>query len=216
MKIYVITLIFFLNFILPKNLLAQNNNETAAAAGVAAIAGIASAIAAVEQIKESLELTATEYVLENFPEFKQFELKTLDLNGKKMKDMSSVSVITFTIQGITNDKNKFIPSKDKKVLVAFTSRGWFNDYGLDYSKIFWEIYDKKEFENILVAFAKLAGPEQNEEFVREVVSTKLLSKSGFGSPAKLKFYKMDGDMYLVNDYSNKFKFVYNEKSPFQL
>ena len=82
------------SILLPRFSFSQNNN---AATTTAAIAGgllaIGAGIASIEQMKERAELTATEWILKNNPELKNFSLKTLDFDGKKLKDMSSVSVI---------------------------------------------------------------------------------------------------------------------------
>ena len=84
-------------FLLPTHLKAQNKGD--AALGITGgLMAIGAGIAAVEQMKESAELTATQWVLTNLPDKTSFSLKTLDFDGKKLKDMSSVSVISFTIQ----------------------------------------------------------------------------------------------------------------------
>ena len=78
-------------FLVPKNNQAQNNDDAAlAGAAIGALIGAANKI---QQIKEQVELHATQYILHNHHEYNQFELKTLDFDGKKIKDMSSTSLL---------------------------------------------------------------------------------------------------------------------------
>ena len=44
------------------------------------------------------------------------------MNGTKLKDISSVEIITYTIRDIDTD--------NKYVLFAFASFGWANEYGV--------------------------------------------------------------------------------------
>ena len=76
----------------PKNASAQNNNAAGIATAVGGLMAIGAAIATIENMKERAELVATEFILTNNPELQNFSLKTLDFDGKKLKDMSSVSV----------------------------------------------------------------------------------------------------------------------------
>ncbi|WP_255593001.1 hypothetical protein [Mesoflavibacter sp. SCSIO 43206] len=48
-------------------------------------------------MKEHAELTATQWILTNQLNMNSFSLKTLDFDGKKLKDMSAVSMICFKI-----------------------------------------------------------------------------------------------------------------------
>ena len=93
-----ITLVFLvLLSILPKSMQSQGEGEAIAAVAGGLLA-IGAGVAAVEQMKEQAELTATQWILENQPNLESFSLKTLDFDGKKLKDMSSASVMTFKIQ----------------------------------------------------------------------------------------------------------------------
>ena len=132
-----ITLLFLLISItfIPKKINAQDNGAAIAATAGALIA-IGAGIAAVEQMKERAELTATEWILANHPEIQTFSLKTLDFDGKKVKDMSSASVITFKIQEFTADDDIQLDGI-KHILIGFTSHGWINEYGIDFNKVKW-------------------------------------------------------------------------------
>ena len=72
----------FICLIVPKQLKAQNDGAAIAGA-VGALALVGAGVAAVEQMKESAELTATQWVLSNHPEMSSFSLKTVDFDGKK-------------------------------------------------------------------------------------------------------------------------------------
>jgi len=208
-----ITLVFLIALsIIPKNLYSQNEGEA-----IAAIAGgllaIGAGVAAVEQMKEQAELTATEWILSNESELENFSLKTLDFDGKKLKDISSASVMTFKIQEfVPSDKPKL--TGKKQILFAFTSRGWISEYGIDFSKVTWHLIDSNEWMNMMIAYSKVASEKTNENLIREslkegkIVNKGVKTKKGEDIP----FYKLEGDMYLVTDYSPEMKIIYNEKS----
>ncbi|WP_235856515.1 hypothetical protein [Flagellimonas oceanensis] len=117
------TLLFLaLAIFIPNQQRAQDNGAAAAVATVGALAAIGAGIAAVEEMKERAELTATQWVLSNNPEMTSFSLKTLDFDGKKLKDMSTTSVITFKIQEFVPKDDPILDGK-KFVLLGFTSHG---------------------------------------------------------------------------------------------
>ena len=137
-----VLLIIVISCLFPKQLNAQNDGTLVA--GVAGgLLAIGAGVVAVEQMKEQAELTATQWILSNHPELSSFSLKTLDFDGKKVKDMSSTTVISFKIQ-------EFIPSDKpelngkKQVLFGFTSSGWINEYGIDFNKVKWYLIDDTE------------------------------------------------------------------------
>ncbi len=200
--------------LLPKQLNAQSNTGViaGAAAGVMAIgAGI---IASIEDSKERAELRATQHVLMNYPELKSFSLKTLDFEGKKLKDMSSVSVISFKVQEFTPMDEPKLNGK-KWVLFGFTSFGWISEQGIDFSKVQWFLIDRTEWMKMMVAYAKVASAEKNESTLKQKVERGLIDKKGIrnGGSIAVPFYKkMEEDMYLTVDYSDDMKLVYNERS----
>jgi hypothetical protein len=152
-------------------------------------------------------------VLTNHPEYSKFSLKTLDFDGKKLKDMSSTSVITFKIRefDIKGDE----PELGKKlVLFGFTSFGWINEYGIDFNKVKWFLIDSDEWMNMMTVYSKVASGEKNEETIREALRNgKVLNKGiKVKKGENIDFYRIDGDMYLVTEYSPEMKFIYNERS----
>jgi hypothetical protein len=209
-KIFTLTIIILSVF--QQNLKAQDDG-----AAIAAVAGgllaIGSGIAAIELMKEQAELNATEWFLTNHPQHNQFSLKTLDFDGKKLKDMSATSVISFKIQDFELINGE--PELGKKfVLFGFTSFGWINEYGINFDKVRWFLIDSEEWMNMMLSYSKVASGEKNENVIREallngkVVNRGIKTKKG----DDIDFYKIDGDMYLVTDYSPDMKFIYNERS----
>jgi hypothetical protein len=211
MKNVIIALCTLLIFI-PKQSNAQDKGAAIAGA-VGALAAIGAGIAAVEQMKERAELTATEWILGNNPEITSFSLQTIDFDGKKLKDMSSTSVITFKIQ-------EFIPSDKpeldgkKQVLLGFTSNGWINEYGIDFTKIKWFLVDEAEWTRMMVAYVKVASDEKNDTNLEATLRDGKIVNKGIRVKSKMviPFYQLSGDMYVVTDYSSDMKFIYNERS----
>ena len=196
-----ILILLIAGMFMPKQATAQNNDGVAAAAaGLLAIGG---AIAAIEQIKENLEQVAVEQVLTAYPYLVNFELKTGSLKGTKLKDLSSVGVITFEI----TDRD----SGEKYVLFAFTSHGWANEYGVDFSKLLWKNFTTGEWNKLMQNYIQTASGV--ELTVDEVAQSKIVNTGvKQGSKFILKFDKIGGDVYLTSDYSDEFKIVFNERS----
>lgn len=201
-----------ITLLVPKLSEAQNNGATVAAA-VGGLLAIGAGIAAVEDMKERAELTATQWVLENHPELNSFSLKTLDFNGKKTKDMSATSVISFKIQEFSPSDNPKLDGK-KQVLLAFTSYGWISDQGIDFNKVQWYLIDSNEWLNMMVAYAKVASKEKNDAVLKDVLANGVVVNRAIKAKGKseIPFFKLEGDMYLVSDYSSDMKLVYNEKT----
>lgn len=209
-----ITLLFLLiiTFLVPKNIQAQDNGA-AIVAGAGALLAIGAGIAAVEQMKERAELTATEWILANNPELVNFSLQTLDFNGKKLKDMSATSVITFKIQEFVPEEKPELNGK-KQILLGFTSYGWINEYGIDFDKIRWFLIDSKEWLNMMTSYTKVASGENEDSFVKEQLTNGKIVNKGIKVKSKttIPFFDLSGDMYVTTDYSNEMKFIYNERS----
>ena len=187
--------------LIPSNAKSQNNDGAAAAA--AGILAIGAGIAAIEQLKEQLEQKAVEEVLTAYPNLINFELKTGSLKGTKMKDLSSVGIVTFEI--------KDIDTSDKYVLFAFLSNGWSNQFGVDYSKLKWKLFTRNEWNKLMQAYIKTAS--KIEISIEDVASSKIVNK-GVQQNKKfiIEFSKIKGDVYYTSDYSDEFKIVFNERS----
>tara|TARA_Y100000739_G_scaffold57124_1_gene46834 strand:- start:87 stop:809 length:723 start_codon:yes stop_codon:yes gene_type:complete len=195
------TLVLIAVMLFPSSAKSQNNDGAAAAA--AGILAIGAGIAAVEQLKEQLEQKAVEEVLTAYPNLINFELKTGSLKGTKMKDLSSVGIVTFEI--------KDIDTSNKYVLFAFLSNGWSNQFGVDYSKLKWKLFSKNEWNKLMQAYIKTAS--KIEISVEDVASSKIVNR-GVQQNKKyiIEFSKIKGDVYYTSDYSEEFKIVFNERS----
>ena len=197
-------------FLLPQKSNAQNNGAIAAAG---ALVAIGSGIAAVKEMEERAELTATQWILSNNPELTSFSLKTLSFDGKKIKDMSSTSVITYKIQEFTPANKPELDGR-KQVLFGFTSHGWINQYGIDFNKIKWILVDDKEWMDIMVSYVKVSSSKSDDNSLINTLRDGKVVNKGVKVKGKLviPFYKLTGDMYVVTDYSNEMKLIYNERS----
>jgi len=197
----------------PKHSNAQNNNAAGIATAVGGLMAVGAAIATIENMKERAELVATEYILKNNPELQSFSLKTLDFDGKKLKDMSSVSVISYKIQEFIPSDNPKLNGK-KQVLFGFTSYGWITEQGIDFSRVTWILIDKEEWMNMMTAYAKVSSSQKNESVIRQSILNGIIVNKGVKvkNDLVIPFYKLEGDMYLTMDYSPLMKFIYNERS----
>ena len=205
--------LLIITLLVPRPSKAQSNGAAAAAAIGVGLLAIGAGIAAVEDMKERAELTATQWVLANHPELNSFSLKTLDFDGKKTKDMSSTSVISFKIQEFSPTDNPKLDGR-KQVLLAFTSYGWISDQGIDFNKVSWYLIDSAEWMNMMVAYAKVASKEKNETVLKDVLANGVVVNKAIKAKGKpeIAFFKLEGDMYLVTDYSTEMKLIYNEKT----
>ena len=212
MKRRILQLLIILCVIIPRNNFAQSNG-----AGIAAVAGgimaIGAGIMAVEDMQERMELTATQYLLANHSEISNFSLKTIDFSGKKVKDLSKTSVLSFKIQEFIPKDNPELNGR-KHVLLAFTSYGWVNDQGIDFSKVNWYLIDSEEWSNMMTAYAKVSSNEKNDITIKEKLATGVIVNRGVRVKGKLEipFFKLEGDMYVTTDYSKEMKLIYNENS----
>lgn len=205
--------LIIITLLVPRQSKAQNSGAAAAVAVGAGLLAIGAGIAAIEDMKERAELTATQWVLTNQPQLKSFSLKTLDFNGKKTKDMSSTSVILFKLQEFTPSDKPELDEK-KQVLLAFTSYGWISDQGIDFNKVSWHLVDSTEWLNMMVSYSKVASDEKNETVLKDVIKNGVVANKGIKAKGKsdIPFFKLEGDMYLVADYSSEMKLIYNEKT----
>lgn len=206
----IIILFLVITYLVPQNVKAQNEGAVVAAG---ALIAIGAGIAAVKQMEERAELTATQWILSNNPELSSFSLKTLSFDGKKVKDMSATSVITYKIQEFT-PANKPELNGRKQVLFGFTSQGWINEYGIDFNKIRWFLVDDKEWMNMMVSYVKVSSSEKDDASLKLTLKKGKVVNKGVKVKSKLviPFYKLTGDMYVVADYSNDMKLIYNERS----
>jgi hypothetical protein len=129
------------------NINAKTQAQKGETAAVAIGTGLAifAAAAAYDAFVEKLENEATEWVLENRPELKQFKLKIMNLRGEKITNMSEISSCTFLVTPATGEKF---------VLMWIVSYGWWNEYGVNYNSIIVKTFNKEQWGQIVFAFLK--------------------------------------------------------------
>tara|TARA_Y100000739_G_C20541524_1_gene433790 strand:- start:164 stop:913 length:750 start_codon:yes stop_codon:yes gene_type:complete len=199
---------------------SQNNEEIAAATAV----GVGIALLSISQAKEMAELSATEWILGN-TDMKKFNVKTISFNGKKLKDMSSSSLIPFEVYEFDID-NK--PNGDyefsvikRYVLMMYGYPGFINEYGVRFDKVIWELVDKDLWLKRMEGYVKSSSNPtidvsealKNGYVVNKGVTNGKSSNTFLGSSnLAIEFYELNEDSYIVSEYSDDFLYVYNEKS----
>jgi len=159
MKKFLLLLVLVALFSKPSIVYSQKNNTAAIAAG-AIIGGAAIGLLAansVESAKESMERNMVEWVLgnKNHSNKTSFNLSLLKWEVTKKEDLNNVSVIGF-IYTVWGDKYS------NYVLLNVCSRGWYNDYGVDFSKVKVYEIDKNKWSKILLAYMNLSKDPNNE------------------------------------------------------
>ena len=198
MKKLLLRFLIFSILFFPKNLSSQDDNALLAAAGILTLGAMASSI---DNFQELLELCATEYILSNYPSFNNFELRLASTRGVKSNDLSNVNVITYEL---ADNNNRY-------VLFLFASKNWTNSSGVDFTKLIYKLFDKNDWNLLMQNYIKTAS----ELLVPtdEIANYKIFGNLFKDAVDNLnKFKKIGGDMYLVSDYSDEFKVVYNERT----
>lgn len=155
-------LFLILSYSLHNSLYSQNNNDAFAAA----LIGAALVANSIEQHKESLEQLATDILISDYPEFTQFRLKVIGLGGGG-KAWSSDGKLSFVPLALTIMENGQI-TNNRKLVVLLLSKGWVNDYGLDYTKISSEMWDKEDWNNFISRYSQVNSPN-NAQFINNLV-----------------------------------------------
>ncbi len=208
----------------PLNSFSQNNNDGVAVAGAIVAAGIIAA-ASVENVKESFELRATEWILGN-TNMTKFNVQTIAFSGVKMKDMSYTSVIPFRVYeyDIINKPNGEYEFEILKryALLAYGYPGFVNENGVNYEKVYWELIDKDTWFERLEAYVKSSSNptidvvealEKGYVVNKGVTNIKQKTTVLNSRDLAIKFYDIDEDSYIVSDYPDDlFRLVYNENS----
>lgn len=230
----------------------KNDNSGLIVAGAGLLAAGISAAVIVEQYKEYIELSATEYLLSKYQDNTRISFSLLDFEGIKLNDFSNTTCVSLKVT-----MRKAGENVDKKyVLLMFTNKGWINDFGVNYSLVNYYLFDKNEWNKMISAYINLAIENPRLKIINSTTVpllssidrteykdndtnyvkitknnnstefylikykpiTKLeLSPYGIEVPdvswqLKTDFIVLNGDSYLIQDYSNDFKIVYNEKT----
>lgn len=143
-------------------LYSQNNNDAFAAA----LIGAALVANSIEQHKESLEQLATDILISDYPEYSQFRLKVIGLGGGG-EAWSSDGKLSFVPLALTIMKNGKM-TNERKLVVLLLSKGWVNDYGLDYTKISSEMWEKEDWNNFISSYSQVNSPS-NSKFIENLV-----------------------------------------------
>ena len=185
----------------------SQNNGAAGAVVAGALVGAAASIAAAESYKELLEQKAVEYYLEKYPNSRIFEISTSSMSANKGSDMSNLNIVPYTLTDFTLGK--------KFVLFAFTSYGWINENGVDFSKVKWKKFNRSEWNNLVKKFldGSTTGKKLNIDI--EKIASGQLDDQGLKIKGKriVKYpTNISGDTYIVTDYDEDMKIIFNEKS----
>ena len=215
-----LVIIFLIN---PLNSFSQNN-DNAAVAGAVIATGIIAALS-VENAKESFELRATEWILNN-TSMTKFNVQTIAFSGVKMKDMSSASIIPFRLYeyDIINKSNGEYEFEILKryVLLAYGYPGFVNENGVNYEQVYWELINKDTWFERLEAYVKSSSNptvdvvealENGYVVNKGVTNMRQKSITPNSRDLAIRFYDIDEDSYIVSDYPDDlFRLVYNENS----
>jgi hypothetical protein len=102
----------------------------------------------------------------------------------------------------------------KQVLFGFTSNGWVNENGVNFDKVKWYLIDESEWIKMMTSYVKVASGVNDNKLIKDkLLEGKIVNKGlKINSKIALPFFELTGDMYVVTDYSNDMKFIYNERS----
>lgn len=96
------------------------------------------------------------------------------------------------------------------MLIVFTSRGWINEYGIDFEKVKWKLVDAGEWLNMMIAYVKVSSEEGNESSILVTLKEGKAVNKGAKNKAK-KYFK---DFVLYNPKTDKEIINHNEGSYF--
>ena len=151
MKKYIIILICLVSLF---NVNAQKKKDVAAGAAVAVGGAIAIKIM-IEQMKELVEQSATEWVLDNW-EYQDgdiIEVKLFEWEMKSLGDLSGARSIVFKVK-----QNE----EPDKILLFILSPDWWNEYGIVFTKVKPLIITKEKWGNIMFKLCQIALVEDNK------------------------------------------------------
>ena len=136
------------------NVNAQKKKDVAAAAA-GVVGGVVAAKIIIEQMKELVEQSATEWVLDNW-EYKDgdiIEVKLFEWEMKSLGDLSGARSIVFKVK-----QNE----EPEKILLFILSPDWWNEYGIVFTKVKPLIINKEKWGNIMFKLCQIALVEDNK------------------------------------------------------
>lgn len=158
----------------------DKSGSAIAAAGVAA--SIIGGIAAMEQLEEALEYEAVNHMLGTHPDWDSFELKLLDMEGKKLSDISSVSVTTFGVRRKHKGKWRYASldwKDDPFVLIMVKSPGWINEFGIDLTRVRWYEWGREKWNKTYRAYIEMYSSAPLSSVSASVDSVPICAAIGF-------------------------------------
>ena len=148
-----VILILLCLFITNKSI-SQNAGEI-----IGAIAGVAgaAAVAAIEVdlYQERWEVYATDYILKNY-DYDAFELKINGFDKTRAFDPSTVSILAFNVSPINYADGTRI-NEEKFSLLVILDSGYMTEYGIDYTKVRFEKFEKERWNKLYTAYVELAS-----------------------------------------------------------
>ena len=131
----------------------KNKDAAAAAAGV--VGGAIALKILIEQMKELVEQSATEWILDNW-EYKDgdiIEVKLFEWEMKSIGDLSGARSIVFKVK-----QNE----EPEKILLFILSPNWWNEYGIVFTKVKPLIINKEKWGNIMFKLCQIALVEDSK------------------------------------------------------
>ena len=80
-------------------------------------------------------------------------------SGGSGEAWSSDGKLSFVPLGLTIMENGLVKD-DRKLVVLLLSKGWVNEYGLDYSKISSELWEKEDWNSFVCKYSELNSPSK--------------------------------------------------------
>lgn len=200
----IILFLLLITFIFPKKSISQNNDN---AALFGALAGVAAVAAAVEANKETLESFASNYVLSELPNYKEFRLKVIGWGGggKRLSDNGRVLLFPFALTELENT----LETSNRKLLLLFATPGWMNEYGVDITKFRWELWDASKWNRLLSVFSNLNSPS-NVPIVSNLIPKYDKSNTGIKTSIFKNMKKGKDDLYIMNKRDNLYYSYYRD------
>ena len=211
-KLTIITLILS---ILLTTKQAQAQNSGTVVAGVVGLGlALTAAEAQIKQFKEQMELGATEYLLENRPEFTHFELNILDFNATKVSDLSNVSCVSFALKGPN------IIRQNKMILLMFLSSGWMNEFGVDFTKVRFELFDKNQWGDLFFNYISMASSVKITDKMNIPIFKKVTEKEFNSLSPTMRIKTLDSEGYgvytAITNYKSDISYVSLTRSEIEI
>tara|TARA_B100000795_G_C22676420_1_gene389957 strand:+ start:37 stop:897 length:861 start_codon:yes stop_codon:yes gene_type:complete len=201
---YLITTLFILSIFIPKNAKSQDSDALWGALALGAAAAIA-----IEDNKEFLEALASNTIFANYPEYDEFQIKTIGWGdgAKRISDKGKVNLYPFAFIQLKNN----IETENRKLLLLFASPGWMNEFGVDYTKLKWELWSVSDWNKCLSIYSELNSPISTEiisNLIPVFKKGKGLSLTQFN-----KLEKNSGDIFISDSKNFYYQYFLDEEKP---